>query len=82
MPEPAAPAQGEREESNTQKWIKIGQVRWTNYMQRNDLMTKLAYLQQILLIWTVTQLGMSWLSCMSFFAKKQKLTPSLAFRHR
>lgn len=28
MPEPAAaPAQGEPEESNTQKWIKIGQVR-------------------------------------------------------
>jgi len=32
MPEPAAPAQGEREESNTQKWIKIGQVRSTNYI--------------------------------------------------
>ncbi|KIM46486.1 hypothetical protein M413DRAFT_441574 [Hebeloma cylindrosporum] len=43
MPEPAAaPAQGEREESNTQKWIKIG--------------------QQILLIWTLTQLATKFFS--------------------
>lgn len=82
MPEPAAaPAQGEQEESNTQKWIKIGQVCSRVKSHRNGINGK-SFLLVANIVDLDTHAARYGMAQPYKAFPKTKLTPRLTFRHR